>query len=46
LSASRRIFNNVHYYLDLMRRMRDAIARGGFERFKKDFYGSRGSNVV
>jgi queuine tRNA-ribosyltransferase len=37
LSSRLNTVHNVHYYLDLMRRMRDAIARGGFERFKKDF---------
>ncbi len=30
--------HNIFYYLDLMKRMRDAISSGEFAKFKKDFY--------
>ena len=30
--------HNIHYYLDLMRSMREAIRQDRFESFKKDFY--------
>jgi queuine tRNA-ribosyltransferase len=33
--------HNLHYYLSLMAEMRDAIERGEFEAFKKDFYAKR-----
>ena len=33
--------HNLHYYLSLMAEMRDAIERGEFEAFKKDFYVKR-----
>lgn len=33
--------HNLHYYLNLMAQMRDAIERGEFETFKKDFYAKR-----
>jgi queuine tRNA-ribosyltransferase len=33
--------HNLHYYLDLMAQMREAIERREFEAFKKDFYAKR-----
>lgn len=33
--------HNLHYYLNLMAQMRDAIERNEFEMFKKDFYAKR-----
>ena len=33
--------HNLHYYLNLMAQMRDAIERGEFEMFKKAFYAKR-----
>ncbi len=33
--------HNLHYYLVLMSQMRDAILRGAFETFRKDFYEKR-----
>ena len=33
--------HNLHYYLDLMAKMRDAIENGEFEVFKKEFYAKR-----
>jgi queuine tRNA-ribosyltransferase len=33
--------HNLHYYLDLMRKMRAAIAGDRFEAFKQDFYAQR-----
>jgi len=33
--------HNLHFYLDLMRRMREAIAAGGFGRFRDDFHARR-----
>ncbi len=33
--------HNLHYYLHLMSQMRDAILRGEFETFRKDFYEKR-----
>ncbi len=33
--------HNLHYYLDLMAKMRDAIENGEFEGFKKEFYAKR-----
>lgn len=34
--------HNLHYYMDLMARMRDAISRDDFEAFRNNFYGNRG----
>lgn len=36
---------NLSYYLDLMARMRDAIERGAFARFREEFYRVRGAAV-
>lgn len=33
--------HNVHFFLDLMRRMRMSICNGNFESFKKDFFNKR-----
>jgi queuine tRNA-ribosyltransferase len=33
--------HNLHYYLNLMSQMREAIERGEFETFKKEFYAKR-----
>ena len=33
--------HNIHYYLSLMKHMRDAICNGEFNEFKKDFYKTR-----
>ncbi|NVM20451.1 MAG: tRNA guanosine(34) transglycosylase Tgt [Desulfobacterales bacterium] len=33
--------HNINYFMTLMSKMRDAISRGRFERFKKDFYAQR-----
>ena len=33
--------HNVHYYVNLVKAMREAILAGTFENFKKDFYGKR-----
>lgn len=38
--------HNVHYYLDLMARMRGAIGAGRFDGFKKDFFERRALNGV
>jgi queuine tRNA-ribosyltransferase len=35
--------HNLHYYLDLMKRIRTAIAADGYEAFKKEFYDKRES---
>lgn len=37
--------HNLHYYQDLMRGLRDAIAAGELERFVADFYSMRGMPV-
>ncbi len=34
--------HNLHYYLDLTKRAREAILAGEFKRFKKEFYEKRG----
>ena len=34
-------WHNLHYFLDLMARMRDAIETGEFSRFRKEFYAKR-----
>jgi len=36
--------HNLHYYLALMRGMRDAIVRGRFARFREGFYAARGES--
>jgi queuine tRNA-ribosyltransferase len=37
LGARLNTIHNLHYYLGLMRRMREAIAAGGFETFHREF---------
>ena len=37
--------HNLHYYQDLMRGMREAIAQGEFEQFVADFYAARDMEV-
>jgi queuine tRNA-ribosyltransferase len=34
--------HNIHYYISLMESMRNAICKGEFEDFKKDFLEKRG----
>jgi queuine tRNA-ribosyltransferase len=41
LGARLATIHNLHYYLDLMRRMREAIAERRFESFVREFYASR-----
>ncbi len=38
--------HNVHYYVNLVRSMREAILAGRFDAFKKDFYGKRQVSAV
>jgi queuine tRNA-ribosyltransferase len=33
--------HNLHFYLDLMRRIRAAIAAGRFAEFRRDFFARR-----
>jgi len=35
--------HNLHYYLDLMQQMREAINQDSFDVFKKEFYAQRNS---
>ena len=37
--------HNLHYYLNLMRQMREAITAGEFEKFRRNFYAKRGKNA-
>nr|WP_314179380.1 tRNA guanosine(34) transglycosylase Tgt [uncultured Campylobacter sp.] len=37
--------HNLHYYLNLMRQMRDAIMAGEFEKFRRNFYAKRGKDA-
>ena len=37
--------HNLHYYLNLMRQMREAIMAGEFEKFRRNFYAKRGKNA-
>ena len=41
LSYRLNTIHNVHYYLNLMRRMRKAIVENAFETFRKEFYKER-----
>jgi queuine tRNA-ribosyltransferase len=36
--------HNLHYYLELMQGLRDAIETHGFDEFTNNFYEQRGSN--
>ncbi len=38
LSSRLNTIHNLHFYLDLMRRMREAIERNAFAQFARDFY--------
>ena len=40
LSYHLNTIHNLHYYLNLMSQVRDAIEKDDFARFRKDFYGS------
>ncbi|MFW5619628.1 MAG: hypothetical protein ACOCMY_07165, partial [Campylobacter hyointestinalis] len=33
---------NLHYYLNLVKQMREAIMQGKLKEFKKEFYAKRG----
>ena len=37
--------HNLHYYLNLMRQMREAITAGEFENFRRNFYAARGKDA-
>ncbi len=39
-------YHNLHYYLNLMREMRDAIEQGDFEKFKREFYLKRQNQEI
>jgi queuine tRNA-ribosyltransferase len=41
LGARLNTWHNLHYYLDLMRRLREAILAGSLERFLGNFYAAR-----
>ena len=41
LGSTLNTIHNLYYYTGLMRDMRSAIAQGGFETFKKDFFNKR-----
>ena len=38
--------HNLHYYLNLMRQMREAIMAGEFEKFRRNFYAARGKDAL
>jgi len=42
LSYRLNTIHNIHYFMTLMKKMRRAISRGEFLRFKNDFYAERG----
>jgi queuine tRNA-ribosyltransferase len=44
LASQLNTYHNLFYYLDLMRRMREAIREDRFTEFRRDFYGSRTNN--
>jgi queuine tRNA-ribosyltransferase len=41
LSARLNSIHNLHYYLTLMKNLREAIAKGTYEDFRRDFYSRR-----
>ena len=43
LGARLNTLHNIHYYLDLMRQMQEAIAAGGFAAWRQGFQAARGS---
>ena len=42
LASRLNTWHNLHYYLDLMSKVRDAIAKGEFASFRREFYAKRG----
>lgn len=38
--------HNLHYYLDLVKQMREAIQKNEFNKFRKDFYSKRLNNAI
>jgi queuine tRNA-ribosyltransferase len=46
LGARLATIHNLHYYLDLMRQIREAIAAGRYSAFASDFYSKRISRVA
>jgi len=44
LASQLNTYHNLYYYLDLMRRMREAIRENRFTAFRRDFYGSQRNN--
>ncbi|MBJ6723560.1 tRNA guanosine(34) transglycosylase Tgt [Geomesophilobacter sediminis] len=42
LASRLNTWHNLHYYLNLMRQVRDSIAAGTFSAFRKEFYAQRG----
>ncbi len=42
LGARLATIHNLHFFLDLMRRMREAIQTGSFDEFRHNFYAKRG----
>ncbi|CAB3768818.1 tRNA guanosine(34) transglycosylase Tgt [Paraburkholderia humisilvae] len=46
LGAQLNTIHNLHYYLELMQEMRDAIDAGSFDAFRKQFHENRARGVV
>lgn len=46
LASQLNTYHNLYYYLDLMRRMREAIRNDRFNEFRRDFYGSQTNSHV
>lgn len=46
LASQLNTYHNLYYYLDLMRRMREAIRENSFTEFRRSFYGSRTNNLA
>lgn len=45
LGASLATLHNLHFYMQMMREMREAILRGRFEAWRRDFSGARGQGI-
>jgi len=45
LGASLATLHNLHFYMQLMREMREAILGGRFEAWRRDFLGARGQGI-
>ncbi len=45
LASRLNTWHNLHYYLSLMGHVRDAIARGEFAQFRRDFYTRRNNTI-